>query len=487
MGPSSGAAFVQTQTSPLPSRCAVSARLAQQAEHAHQQEQQRAVVALTPRDDEPNLFNIPSIISPIYRPVPLWLNFVIGTASLAVVGRNIISSLIQSLQLEWTTKKIISLLLRYVVLWSVARIVVQEGFYCPSRVTSQYLADTGSLPSILSSYETITPISVGGSQSIPIGVHYLKYTSKTSTNKKYAAIQFHHGFGASSLSWLPILPSLTDRLSDVSVAHDAPGFGFTARPNADTVEGLAQYRSNNSVGIGLALLQNSINKNSGERQGENDMKEIVIFGHSMGAKAALLTALACSSDKKLKMHPGLVVLVAPALEGITLPTRSRKKPMAELPNKLNGVRRWLASFWISWRKLFLDWPFQYLLRRLVGTRNFWRKGLSQAWGDAQRLSDSDVLRFQWPSIGKGWERGLISFARSIQSSDDADLLRQVANLANTTVLVVYGSKDNVVRVNEKVLDLLKNDFRMVKVLRMEGLGHDPFEEDKDMFLDMITS
>ena len=108
--------------------------------------------------------------------------------------------------------------------------------------------------------------------------------------------------------------------------------------------------------------------------------------------------------------------------------------------------------------------------------------MSQAWGDAQRLSDSDVLRFQWPSIGKGWERGLISFARSIQSSDDADLLRQVANLANTTVLVVYGSKDNVVRVNEKVLDLLKNDFRMVKVLRMEGLGHDPFEEDKDMFL-----
>lgn len=92
------------------------------------------------------------------------------------------------------------------------------------------------------------------------------------------------------------------------------------------------------------------------------------------------------------------------------------------------------------------------------------------------------MRFQWPSIGKGWERGLISFARAIQSSDDADLLRQVANLPNTTVVVVYGSKDNVVRVNKNVLDLLKNDFPMVNVLRMEGLGHDPFEEDKDMFL-----
>lgn len=363
-GPNNGAAFVQLQASPLPHHCAVTAGLTP-AEHIHQQ--QRAVVAPTPREDEPNLFNIPSNISPIYRPLPLWLNFIIGTTSLAVVGRNIISSLIQSLQLEWTAKKIISLLVKYVALWSVARIAVQEGFYFPSRVTSQYLADTGSLPSTLSSYETITPIIAADSLSIPIGVHYLKYTtSKTSTNKKYSAIQFHHGFGASSLSWLPILPSLTDRLSDVGVAHDAPGFGFTARPNADTVEGLAQYRSDNSVGIGLALLQNAINMNSNEMLSDNDVSEIAIFGHSMGTKAALLTAIACSSDKKLKMHPGLVVLVAPALEGVTMSKKTRKKSMAELPNKLSGVRRWLASFFITWRKLFLDWPFQYLLRRLVG-------------------------------------------------------------------------------------------------------------------------
>ena len=36
--------------------------------------------------------------------------------------------------------------------------------------------------------------------------------------------------------------------------------------------------------------------------------------------------------------------------------------------------------------------------------------------------------------------------------------------------------------NEKVLNLLKSDYPAVKVLRMEGLGHDPFEEDKEAFV-----
>ena len=66
--------------------------------------------------------------------------------------------------------------------------------------------------------------------------------------------------------------------------------------------------------------------------------------------------------------------------------------------------------------------------------------------------------------------------------DDAQLLKEAVNLPNTTVLVVYGTKDNVVPVNEKVLNLLKSDYPAVKVLRMEGLGHDPFEEGKEAFV-----
>ena len=119
---------------------------------------------------------------------------------------------------------------------------------------------------------------------------------------------------------------------------------------------------------------------------------------------------------------------------------------------------------------------------ILSTKNFWRKGLLQAWGDPRRLSDSDVMRFQWPSIGRGWERGLISFGRAVQSSDDAKLLRQVADLPDTTVVIVYGTKDNVVKIGDAVLEKLKSDYPTVNILRMEGLGHDPFEEDKEAFL-----
>lgn len=328
----------------------------------------------TPREDEPNLYNIPSELSATYRRVPWYINFFIGTASLAVVGRRAISHFIQqgSLQIvDWTVKKALLFLLRYSVLWSVSKVAVQEGLYPPSRVTTQSLADTGNLPSLLSQYETVTPISSAHdvNPGVPIGVHSIQYANLK--NNKYAAIYLHHGFGASSLSWLPVLPSLVARLgARVGIAHDAPGFGFTDRPDADSVGGLKQYRTENSVRIGLALLQKAVTGESylgnTTKQEDDAVKNVAIIGHSMGAKAALLMALSCSVDRKLRVQPRLVVLVAPALEGITLPSRRRKKSKAEIPDKISGVRKLLASVWIVGRKLFVDYPFQYVLRRLVG-------------------------------------------------------------------------------------------------------------------------
>ncbi|KAL7515869.1 hypothetical protein ACHAWX_000940, partial [Stephanocyclus meneghinianus] len=329
----------------------------------------------TPREDEPNLYNIPSELSATYRRVPWYINVFIGTASLAIVGRRTISHFIQqgSLQIvDWTVKKALLFLLRYSVLWSMSKVAVQEGFYPPSRVTTQSLADTGNLPSLLSQYETVTPISSAHDvyPGVPIGVHSIQYANLK--NNKYAAIYLHHGFGASSLSWLPVLPSLVDRLgARVGIAHDAPGFGFTDRPDADSVGGLKQYRMENSVRIGLALLQKAVTGesflgNTAKQEEDDAVKNVAIIGHSMGAKAALLMALSCSVDRKLRMQPRLVVLVAPALEGITLPSRRRKESKAEIPDKISGVRKWLASAWIVWRKLFVDYPFQYVLRRLVG-------------------------------------------------------------------------------------------------------------------------
>ena len=127
------------------------------------------------------------------------------------------------------------------------------------------------------------------------------------------------------------------------------------------------------------------------------------------------------------------------------------------------------------------------------TKDFWRKGLALAWGDDNCLSESDILRFQWPSIGKGWEQGLINFtrARILSSSssqhtlDDGQLLTKVASLKGTQVVIMYGSNDKVVRIDGAVAEQMRKDYPNIKLVRMEGQGHDPFEEKVDEFVSVL--
>jgi len=511
------------------------------------------------RPDEPNLFEIPPELSATYRPIPLLLQLFIGIASALVVGRSSISQLFTSSSSLFTqslrqillvaplpqrllsfavVRKALFFLLRTALLSTIAKLSIQEAFFMPSSVTPKHLAERGQLPSRLSKYTVVKPVAVSAPSNkktdakdneqvsisasswkeddsspptVPIGVHSIQYTQQNNNGSKhkYDGIYLHHGFGASSLSWLPVFPALVDRLGSGSargVAHDAPGFGFTDRPNADVDGGLEQYGFENNVGIGLALLNDSLSEqdastddaqtddapiNGGANQ--NEAKSIAIFGHSMGSKSALLTALHYASHPKLQLKPNLVVLVAPALEGVSLPSRKGyglKKKSSSAKESNGWVRILTRRVWIAWKKVFLDYPFRYGLRRVVcGTKDFWRRGLALAWGDPNRLSDSDVLRFQWASVTKGWEEGLINFTRSrILSSpaqhalDDEQLLREVANLKDTKVVIIYGSNDKVVRIEGSVAETLKRDFPNVKVVRMEGLGHDPYEEDVDGFL-----
>lgn len=77
--------------------------------------------------------------------------------------------------------------------------------------------------------------------------------------------------------------------------------------------------------------------------------------------------------------------------------------------------------------------------------DFWRKGLIMAaWGDPKKLSNSDVLRFHWHSIGENWEQGLMDFPRARLKSSvprDHKILKQVVLERNIPVSVVVGSKD----------------------------------------------
>jgi len=487
------------------------------------QQKQRVV-----RPDEPSLYDIPSNLHATYQPLPFLVRMLISLSSAAMSWKQFITLTftVHHRLVSATIKNAMVILVRYLLVSSVAKLCLQELMSPPSRVTTKYLADNDLLPSRLSRYQFVTPMDVndvmGGDDASSeeddvekramksIGVHSLQYTNPSYVSEVNAeqqhqcrklqnkeqqhnsnsidAVYLHHGFGASSLSWLPVLPSLTKQLgARVGVAHDSVGFGFTDRPQS-----LEAYSAEANVGIGLELLDDDDAKANVERSGENEKSEIgkerniAIFGHSMGAKAALIMALACSKREDVRLNPSLVVLVAPALEGVSLPSRGSSTKKKASNNKISQL---LRSIWVTWRKIFLDYPFRYGLRRLVGgSPNFWRKGLASAWGDPKRLSDSDVLRFQWPSIGMGWEQGLLNLVRSKLSSssksvlDDGELLQQVSSLPNTKVVIIYGSRDRIVRFEGSVAEKVKKEFPTVHIVRMEGLGHDPYEEDVDGFL-----
>ena len=404
-----------------------------------------------PRPDEPNLFEIPSHLRATYRPLSILFHLVIVIASALLVQRRELSlSLVRQLHQTISVsvlRRAFSFLLRTLLVSTIARLAIQEVFSPPSRISTQHLAERGNLPSQLSRYRTVVPLALpvpkttqsscvegvegapltstrswlekekkeGGALAMPIGVHSIQCTNQnaaTSKNDdrkhKYDGIYLYHGFGASSLSWLPILPSLVNRLGRsgegggrpaVGVAHDAPGFGFTDRPTTDGERGMEQYGSEHNAGIGITLLKEaaSVSSQSSEQSlareaitdrgeqtaGEEDGAEVAIFGHSMGSKAALLMALRCSQYTQLKLRPRLVVLVAPALVGVSLGTpknRSMKSSQHQQHTKAksNWITKSTRKVLTAWKNIFLHLPFRrtvaafatsgavYGLRRLVG-------------------------------------------------------------------------------------------------------------------------
>lgn len=369
------------------------------------------------------------------------------------------------------------------------RAVIQDVFLPPSRITTSDLIDQYVLPSKLSRYQQLQiPFPSPGS-NIPkqqkLGIHWLQYSNPKRFNTHqsapphFRAIYFNHGFGASSLSWLPTIPRLVDRLNArVGLGHDACGFGFTERPNKDHLE---TYRFSSSGQIATGVLQHCLREEtysstkdgSEESNNEND-KPLVLMGHSMGAVSTLQMAL-----KLPKETPKWLVLVAPAL-GLHGAVDSGDNSKSRV---MRGSQR-VGGFVLDATSPL----FRYILKRVVGGKNFWRKGLETVWGDPKGLKDSDVLRFQWPSIGLGWEDGLVKFSRAQalppQISDQQAMAELLQGDNNATITIILGSKDKVIQ-RHRVMKFLEPFKEKVRVYEMDGLGHDPFEEDPDRFVRVV--
>jgi len=447
-------------------------------------------------------------------------------------------------------RKITALLIRSVAFVLVAQVVLQETLFrnkvYPSRVTPTTLVERYCLPTSLSWYEPITIASDAAAASsscsndhdppFSLGVHYLQYNNNDDdgnrngngknsvedinadgggskqNNYKFDSVYFQHGFGASSLSWLPVLPKLAQKLNArVALGHDAVGFGFTDRPR-----GAKWYTAKQSSRIAHQILWNekgeggavgraadvAVNHRNRNDTGHtsssttsNDNKPVCLVGHSMGALSILRLATRLPRET-----PKLIILSSPALgllgrkeqEPLQMQQQTSSSSSSLLPNKLRTAIG----------RTVLGPAARYVLRRLVGTPNAWRKGLAFAWGDPGTnpvTEDSDVLRYAWPSIGRGWEEGLLRFAgaqglpREDELDDDVVLFRRVLQLPKTKVLILLGSRDRVVPTAtvRGFLETVRNDGSASStaaapiVVELENLGHNAFEEDREIFCETV--
>ena len=58
-------------------------------------------------------------------------------------------------------------------------------------------------------------------------------------------------------------------------------------------------------------------------------------------------------------------------------------------------------------------------------------------------------------------------------------------MEGTQVVIMYGSNDKVVRIDDAIAEQMRKDYPNIKFVRTEGQGHDPFEEKVDEFISAL--
>ena len=484
------------------------------------------------------MFLLPDDLHQYYRPVPflVQLGTVIVSAMMSAMAASLSTGAqnfrqLSLLPLQWLRKislgdgggifqqpwgRIVAFFARFLICTLVLNLSIQEIFFPPSRVSMSTLLQKYFLPSPLSNYRQVTlPPPPTSSSLFSTGVHYLEYHNKnltasnTETEPKFDALYFQHGFGACSLSWLPAIPSLVERMkAKVAYGHDAPGFGFTDRPNhlrwythrASAWMAQQVMNLNNPV-VAAADKSKDDDKNAAAERVEKKSKTLGLFGHSMGS----LTILRLALDLPRHDTSKFIVLASPALGIRGIPKKPPKPSVSKQGRDNKSIPSWirqkaLKPFNKALTNRVLDPAGRYILRRAIGTQGSWRSGLKLAWGDPNKLSESDVARFSWPSIGLGWEQGIINFSRAQMSHvednhDDHDeedyeldndriLMQRVLELPNTKVVVILGSKDRIVP-SQQVRKFFEENFPQVPIVELDGLGHDAFEEGTETFCDTV--
>mmetsp|Transcript_18004 Transcript_18004/g.28005 ORF Transcript_18004/g.28005 Transcript_18004/m.28005 type:complete len:413 (+) Transcript_18004:710-1948(+) len=344
------------------------------------------------------LRDFPESISPDYRPVPFFLRaFILGASAIVAAVMEADASG------RFLPKSLLKFISRILVMALTTYAITQDLSFGPSRVTTDQLLESSSslLPSNLSRLQSLVP-TIQNTKVVtnlnnvvddditnhPLNVHYLQYDNEnldtTSTSSHtYSILHCSHGFGASSLSWLPSLSVLSQKLNaKVGLAHDAVGFGFTERPDVDDP---ARYSIAVSAGLGSTLVNQALQQNSAANVRENEQnnnsnnsltttvagQNVALFGHSMGCASTLRMAIELAGSSNVDRID--VVLVSPAVFVGNDVSLASLEESSVAGNRENGVPRkrrrkknsLLRNIVRFGRKAIIDAPLQYGLRRLV--------------------------------------------------------------------------------------------------------------------------
>lgn len=343
-------------------------------------------------------------------------------------------------------------------------------------------------------------------------------------------VHCNHGFGANSLSYEPVLESLSSTLGQqfptLAAAHDAPGFGLSESP-AEMEDGGGQeeeglYSFENNARLGGRLMAALGEEGGREERGE---EQHVYIGHSMGSLTSAHMALnklesqdeeARGREESLEKGRGTpspppppvtLILVAPAI----MPMRrspSRLPPTGQtfLPRLFPArLLRFIFSKTGPVAHSLLLVLTSFFLRSLCYSEKFWRDGLGVAWGVGGPPTSLTLAHYRLPSLKEGWERGLSRFLLAPlfagrrnggreggKEGEERGLEKALAERVREgrlKVLIIHGTKDRVVAMENSrrlAIAMKEGGKGVVEVVEIEGVGHVPHEEVPGRFVETVV-
>ncbi|MBM4273607.1 MAG: alpha/beta hydrolase [Deltaproteobacteria bacterium] len=233
-----------------------------------------------------------------------------------------------------------------------------------------------------------------------------------------------HGFGGNTYTWRCLAPALSSRYR--LLLFDLKGFGASPKPRDGRYSLLDQAE----------LIYQFILK--------NDLRQVILAGHSMGGGVALQTAL-----KLRETRPGWL-------------SRLILIDSVSYPQKLPG-------FVAVLRKPILSSLTLYLVPDTLKVR----KILELAYFDETKITDADVAAYAAPLAEDGAKYALRQTARQILPEDMEELVSQYPRIEVPT-LIIWGRQDEIIPVEHG--QRLHRDLKNSRLVIIEECGHNPHEE-----------